>query len=210
MRLPRVLLADDHTLFTEALISLLKDRFEVVGAVEDGLQLIESAGRLRPEVIVADVSMPGLSGLEALRRLKAKPIDCKVILLTMHADARLAREALEAGASGFVLKHASGDELVTAINEVLQGRTFLTPALTKDVISLMSDVAEPSELQLTSRQREILRFIVDGKRMKEIASLLDLSTRTVETLKYELMRSLNVHSTAELVRYAIEHHLVVD
>jgi DNA-binding NarL/FixJ family response regulator len=210
MRLPRVLIADDHAIFTEGLVSLLKDRFDVVGTVGDGHQLVEAAGRLRPDVIVADVSMPVLTGLEALRRLKAKPLAAKVIVLTMHADARLAREALKAGASGFVLKQSSGDELVTAIQEVLQGRTYLTPALTKDVISLMSDVADPSEVEVTPRQREILRHIVKGKRMKEIAAALDLSTRTVETLKYELMRALNVHSTAELVRYAIERHLVSD
>jgi DNA-binding NarL/FixJ family response regulator len=207
MRRPKVLLADDHTIVVEGLKSLLKDQFELVGTVADGNQLIEAARKLRPDVIVTDLSMPVLSGLDALRRLKAERIDARVIFLTMHADARIATEAFRSGAAGFLLKHSAGEELVTAIEDVLQGRTYLTPLITKDVIANLTTASAPSEAPLTPRQREVLRLLADGKRMKEIAAILGLSTRTVETHKYEMMQALGVGSTAELVRYALTHGL---
>jgi DNA-binding NarL/FixJ family response regulator len=208
MRRATVLIADDHTIVLEGLVSLLKDGFDVVGAVGDGSRLVEEAARLRPDVIVTDISMPGASGLVALRRLKAARADVKVIVLTMHAEAELATEAMRAGASGYVVKQSAGEELVLAINEALRGRVYLTPAVTRDVIARMSEAEARPEANLTPRQREVLRLIVDGRRMKEIAAILKLSTRTVETHKYEMMETLGVQSTAELVRYAITHHLV--
>jgi DNA-binding NarL/FixJ family response regulator len=207
---PTVLLADDHVVFTDGIQKILSERFDVVGTVVDGRSLFEAATRLRPDVIVADISMPTLSGLDALRQLKAKHDGVRMVFLTMHADARLAAEAFRLGARGFVLKHSSGDELVRAIDEVLQGHKYMSAALTDEVLALMSARSEPSAgVELTSRQREVLRLIVNGQRMKEIAASLQLSPRTVETIKYEMMRDLNVHSTPELVRYAIEHRLVV-
>jgi len=208
MRLPSVMLVDDHGVFTDAIVRLLEGRFEVVGTVADGSLLVDAADRLRPDVIVMDISMPKLSGIEAMRRLKANYSESKVIFLTMHSDPKLATEALRLGAKGFVLKQSSGEELVSALEAVFQGRTYLTPALTEDVLALMGGAAEPSGVELSSRQKEVLRLIVNGQRMKEIAAGLNLSTRTVETMKYDMMRALNVHSTAELVRYAIEHRLV--
>jgi DNA-binding NarL/FixJ family response regulator len=206
---PTVLLADDHVVFTDGIQKILSERFDVVGTVVDGRSLFEAATRLHPDVIVADISMPTLSGLDALRQLKAKHDGVRMVFLTMHADARLAAEAFRLGARGFVLKHSSGDELVRAIDEVLQGHKYMSAALTDEVLALMSARSEPSGVELTSRQREVLRLIVNGQRMKEIAASLQLSPRTVETIKYEMMRDLNVHSTPELVRYAIEHRLVV-
>lgn len=207
MRLPRVLIVDDHKLFAEGLAQILKGRVEIVDAVSDGSLLVEAAARLRPDVVLLDVSMPNVGGLEALKRLKARDRDCKVIVLTMHADARLATEALKAGASGYVLKEASGDELLTAVNAVLDGRTFLTSMLTKDVLTMMSAPADRDRVELTPRQRDVLRLIVEGRRVKEIASLLELSPRSVEAIKYRMMQELDLHSTAALVRYAIEHNL---
>ena len=209
MRLPTVMLADDHVVFTDGVVRLLHDRFEVVGSVADGSELPDAVRRLHPDVVVMDISMPRLSGLEALRRLKANHDESRVIILTMHADPRLAAEALRSGAKGFVLKHSSGQELVDAIDAVLQGRTYLTPALTEGVLALMSGPADPAAVELSPRQREVLRLIVNGQRVKEIASTLGLSPRTVESVKYEMMRALNIHSTAELVKYALEHQLVV-
>ncbi|MGE5306026.1 MAG: response regulator [Alphaproteobacteria bacterium] len=207
-RRPKVLLADDHAVVAEGLGALLKDHFDLVGIVGDGSALIEVARRLRPDVIVADIAMPVMSGLEALRKLKAGKSDAKVIFLTMHADAQLATEAFRAGASGYVLKHSAGEELITAIREVLQGRIYLTPLITKDVITTLTEPASKPAAKLTPRQQEVLRLIAEGRRMKEIAAILDLSTRTVETHKYEMMRTLGVESTAELVRYAIQIGLV--
>jgi DNA-binding NarL/FixJ family response regulator len=207
MRRATVLLADDHVIVTDGLFSLLKEQFEVVGAVGNGNQLVAEATRLRPDVIVADISMPELSGLEAMRQLKARRIDAKVIFLTMHGDPHIATEAVRAGASGYVLKHSAGEELVTAIEQVLQGRSYLTPLIVREVVAGLAVPA--GVVELTSRQREVLRFIVEGRRTKEIAAMLKLSPRTVETHKYELTRALGVQSTAELVRYAIEHKLVV-
>ena len=203
-----VLLADDHTIVAQGLASLLRDDFDLVGIVGDGKALIDAAQRLRPDVIVADMAMPVMDGLEALHRLKAARLDVKVIFLTMHADAQLATEALRAGASGYVLKHSAGEELITAIQEVLQGRTYLTPLIAKDVITSLMAPEKQATVTLTPRQREVLRLIAEGRRMKEIAATLQLSTRTVETHKYDMMRALGVQSTAELVRYAIDLGLV--
>ena len=208
MRQPRVLLADDHVVFTEGIVRILADRFEVVGTVTDGGLLADAAARLRPDVIVADISMPTVSGLEALRQLKPHQVDSRVIFLTMHADPSLAAEAFKLGAKGFVLKQSSADELVKAIEAVLAGHKYMSAALTDDVLTLMAEAPAAGGLQLTPRQKEVLRLIVNGHRMKEIASHLNLSPRTVETIKYEMMRDLKVHSTPELVRYAMEHRLV--
>jgi DNA-binding NarL/FixJ family response regulator len=206
-RRTRVLLADDHAIVAEGLATLLKGHFDLVGIVGNGNELIDLARKLRPDVIVADIAMPVLSGLEALRRLKATRSEAKVIFLTMHADAQLATEAFRAGASGYVLKQSAGEELIAAIQEVLQGRTYLTPLMTKDVIANFTETTPPA-VKLTPRQREVLRLIAEGRRMKEIAAILELSTRTVETHKYEMMRGLGVESTAELVRYAVQIGLV--
>jgi len=198
-----VLLADDHAMVVEGLAVLLKERFDLVGTVGDGNALLEAARKLRPDVIIADVEMPVLSGLEALRRLTAAKSPAKIIMLTMHPDAELATEAFRAGASGYVLKVSAGEELVTAIQEVVQGRMYLTPLITKGVIATFMEPEPKDAVRLTPRQREVLRFIAEGRRMKEIAAILQLSTRTVVTHKYEMMRSLGVESTVELVRYAL-------
>jgi two-component system, NarL family, response regulator NreC len=209
MRSTTVLIADDHAIVAQGIASLLKAHgFDVVGTVGDGQQLVTEATRLRPDVIVTDVSMPGLTGLDVLARLKAERIDSRIIVLTMHNDGELATRALRAGASGFLLKDSAGEELVSAIEQVVQGRVYLTPAVTKDVMERMQTAPAVAGPPLTERQREVLRLIVEGRRMKEIAASLNLSTRTVETHKYEMMQVLGVHSTAELVRYALERRLV--
>jgi DNA-binding NarL/FixJ family response regulator len=211
MRRNTVLLGDDHAIVMEGLARLLKDHdFDVVGAVGDGQALVDEAKRLRPDVIVTDLSMPGLSGLDVLARLKAEGIDSKVIVLTMHKDADLATVAMRGGASGFLLKESAGDELLAAIRQALQGGVYLAPALTRDVMERMTGSSGASEPQLTVRQRDVLRLIVKGQRMKEIAANLGLSARTVETHKYEMMETLGLHSTAELVRYALDRRLNLD
>ena len=211
MRRNTVLIADDHTIVAEGLVTLLTDHdFDVVGTVADGRMLLEAAMRHRPDVIVTDLSMPELSGLEVLARLKAERIDSKVVVLTMHNNAELAVRAIRAGASGFLLKEAAGEELVTAIRQALQGRIYLTAAVTKDVIDGMAALRDRPGPDLTSRQRDVLRLLLKGQRMKEIAANLQLSPRTVETHKYELMEVLGVHSTAELVKYALEHRLILE
>ena len=207
-----VLVADDHAIVMEGLVSLLKEHdFDVVGAVGDGEKLIEAARRLKPDVIVTDLSMPGMTGLDVLVKLKDEKLDSKVVVLTMHNDAERATQALKSGASAFLLKESAGEELVNAIHQALQGRVYLTAAVTRSVIERMADSAgQVAASELTPRQLEVLRLIVKGLRMKEIASSLRLSTRTVETHKYEMMQVLGLHSTAELVRYAIERRLISD
>ena len=208
MRRIKILVADDHVVFTDGIVRILSERFDVVGAVTDGHALLEAAGTLFPDVIISDISMPTLSGLETLRQLKARHSNVAVILLTMHADAKLAADAFRLGAKGYVLKQSSGDELVKAVDAVLQGHNYLSSALTEEVMAVMSGADTANGPDLSARQTEVLRLIVNGQRMKEIASHLNLSPRTVETIKYEIMRALDVHSTAELVRYAIERKLV--
>lgn len=206
-----VLLADDHAMLREGLEKLLTEHgFDVVGTVATGDQLLDAARRRRPDVIVTDISMPGLSGLDVLARLKAERADSKIIVLTMHNDAELATRAARAGASGFLLKHAAGEELVTAIHQALQGLVYFAAEVTKGVMERLAAPSSPPEPMLTPRQLDVLRLILEGRRMKEIAAALDLSTRTVETHKYQMMEALGVSSTTELVKYAIEHRLITE
>jgi DNA-binding NarL/FixJ family response regulator len=170
--------------------------------------LMEVAARLRPDLILLDMSLPNGSGLDLLRDLKRARLESHVIILTMHRDPRLAAEALKAGASGFLLKEATADELMAAVDAVLDGRVYLTSALTAEVLSLMAAPAAPAGFRPTPRQRDVLRLVVQGQRVKGIAAALQLSPRSVEAVKYQIMQELNLHSTAALVRYALEHDLV--
>ncbi len=206
-----VLLADDHAIVTDGLSRILGEAgFEVVGAVRDGQSLIDAATRLHPDVIITDLSMPGLTGLDVLARLKSERFDSKVIVLTMHHDADLATDAMQGGASGFLLKESAGEEVLVAVRHALEGKVYITPAITKEVLERMAGASKIKEPHLTSRQRDVLRLIVKGQRMKEIAGNLGLSTRTVEGYKYEMMETLGVTSTAELVRYALDRRLNID
>jgi DNA-binding NarL/FixJ family response regulator len=202
-----VLLADDHEIVAEGLATLLQREFSLVGTVASGAELVEAARRLRPDVIVADVTMPGMSGLEALRRLKADGLASKVVFLTMHADAELAAAALRAGASGFVVKRAAGKELIAAIQTVLLGRKYVTPHLAQEVLEML---AEPRAAtgRLTPRQRDVIRLLAEGRTMKEIAATLQISPRTAETHKYQALEALGLKTTADLIRYAVEHGLI--
>jgi DNA-binding NarL/FixJ family response regulator len=169
---PTVLLADDHPVVAEGLASLLRDDFTLVGTVTDGASLLDAARRLGPDVIVTDVSMPGMSGLDALRRIRGDGLAVKVIFLTVHADVRLASEALRAGATGFVLKDAAGTELIAAIREVLRGRIYVTPRLAPDVLAALARPGVPAD-RLTVRQREVLRMIAAGRTIRRSARRWD-------------------------------------
>lgn len=211
MSRPRVLLADDHRLMAEGLRALLSPEFDLVGVVEDGLALLEAAGRLAPDVVVTDITMPRLGGIEALARLRRERPAVRVVILTMHHDAAYARRAMALGASGYVLKHAAPEELVLAIREALAGRSFVTPEV-NEVLSHAADrtsrhAADPAAA-ITPRQREVLRRLAEGRTAKEIGAELDISARTVETHKYELMQTLGIKTTAELVHFAIRQGLV--
>ena len=211
MTKPRVLLADDHRIVAEGLKGLLEEEFELVGIVEDGRAMVKAARELRPDVIVADISMPHLNGIDALAQLKHDNPKVRVVFLTMHRDVAYARRALEAGAAGFVLKHSAPAELVLALRAALQGRTFVAPDLAAELLRTAKQegkgAADPVAA-LTPRQREILQLHAEGKSAKEIAAVLGLSARTVEDHKYRLMESLGIENSAELVHFAIKHGLV--
>jgi DNA-binding NarL/FixJ family response regulator len=210
-RRPRVLLADDHLLVAEALKSLLTPEFDLVGVVEDGRALLEATARLRPDVIVADVTMPHLNGIDALVQLRQGGDRTPVVFLTMHRDVTFARRALDVGASGFVLKHSASVELVAAIRAALQGKTYLTPQLAAEVLEAMKEGPEQSGdpvASLTPRQREVLQLLAEGRSAKEIAASLGISARTVEFHKYQMMETLDLHTNAELIHFAIKHGLV--
>jgi DNA-binding NarL/FixJ family response regulator len=205
---PKVLLADDHALIAEGLARLIGDVADLVGQVNDGLRLVEEARRLRPDIIVADITMPGMSGIDAMRKLKAEGSASRFIFLTIHTEARLAAEAMRAGASGYLLKQAAGTELFDAVQAVMSGRTYLTPLITGEVLQRLTSPPDAAERELTPRQREVLRLLAEGKRMKEIASELGISVRTVENHKAQLLQVLSLGSTADLVRFAIKQHIV--
>ncbi len=204
MKKPRVLLADDHVLVAEGLKSLLADHVELVGTVEDGRALVKAAIRLQPEVILLDISMPGLHGIEAARQLRKCVPRARLIFVTQHADAIYVDEALRIGVSGYVLKRSAVTELVTAIENVRQGRTYITPLLNRSLAHHHPLRGEPADtVELTSREREVLQLISEGRSAKEIASELKVSVKTVQFHKYNLTRKLGLHTTAELVKYAV-------
>jgi DNA-binding NarL/FixJ family response regulator len=211
MKKPRVLLADDHQIVIEGLKSLLGGEFEVVGSVEDGRALVDQAAALHPDVIVVDISMPKLNGIEAARQIKKTDKDVKIVFLTMHLDATYAADAFEAGASGFVLKHSAPSELTTAIHEAMKGQTYVTPLIAGDLIRTCREGDSPEKdlfKKISPRQREILQLLAEGKSGKEIASILSISARTVEFHKYRMMEQLHIKTSAELVQYAVKHGII--
>ena len=211
MRKPTVLLADDHKIVLDGLSSLLAAEFDLVGAVTNGLDLVERVRQLQPDLVVADISMPLLNGIDALRQLKESHPDVKVILLTMHPDVTYLSRALEVGAAGYVLKHAASDELITALRLALRGEVFISPELKHESLVERLDVTRrilKQTIEPTPRQRQVLQLLAEGKSAKEIGALLEISARTVETHKYKMMDDLGVKTTAELVRHAIRLGLV--
>lgn len=212
MKRLRVLLADDHRIVAEGLRSLLEPEFELAGIVEDGRALIKAAEKLLPDVIVADISMPLLNGIEAVRQIKKINPDIKVVFLTMHSDVTYAAKAFEVGASGYVLKHSAPSELITAIRAAVKGQTYVSPMIAGE---LMQSYKEGVHLQqagigkLTPRQKEVLQLLAEGHSAKKIADILCISPRTVEFHKYKMMEQLNLKTSAELVRYAIKHGIVM-
>lgn len=208
MARPRILIADDHPMVAAGLRRIVDEEAEVVAVAGDGGQLVELALRHAPEIVISDINMPVMSGLEAMQRLKAGGLRAKFIFLTLHTEARLAASALHAGASGYLLKQSAAEELVEAIRAVAGGLTYLTPLITRDVLWALTPSEESVGPALTPRQREVLQLIAEGKRMKEIAAALDISVRTVEVHKRELMQSLGLETTAALIRFAIRQGLV--
>ncbi len=208
MNRPRVLLADDHTMILAGLRSLLESDFDLVGTAEDGRALVEAATHLKPDVILMDISMPIMNGLEAARQLKRLVPQSKIIFLTMHGDVSYVKEAFRVGASGYLIKRSAAPELLSAIHEVLKGRTYVTPLVTKDMLDSFFEPTTPLDklnCKLTPRQREVLQLVAEGHSNKEIATILGVSTKTVEFHKYNLMQALGIRTTAELTQYAIRH-----
>jgi DNA-binding NarL/FixJ family response regulator len=211
MNKPRILIADDHAILAEGLRSLLEPEFEVVGVVSDGRELIAAARKLKPELIIADVSMPSLNGIEAVAQLREQGADAKVVFLTMHRDVAYARRAMEAGAVGFVVKHSLASELVTAVREALQGRTYVTPIIAGELLQSYRNgdpETRDSAQRLTGRQREVLQLFAEGHSAKEVAALLKISIRTAEAHKAHIQEALGLKTTAELVQYAIRNGVI--
>ena len=207
MTRPRLLLADDHRIFTEGLKQLLEPEFDLLKIVEDGHQLLAAARKLEPDVIVADISMPLLNGLEALEELKQNDPDVRVVFLTMHENPAYAIRALDAGALGYVVKQSAVRELVRAIRSAAAGHVFVSPAVAAKIKKIRLEGKEPDidpAQRLTLRQREILRLLADGLSAKQIAHVLDISQRTVESHKYTMMQALGISTSAELVRFALQ------
>ena len=213
MTRPRILMADDHSLVLAGLRRLVEEEGDVVGTVEDGRALVEEAQRLRPDLILLDISMPLLNGLDAARQLTKLVPDSKLIFLTMHATPTYVAEAFKAGAAGYLIKQSAAAELKQAIQAVQRGQHYMTPSVTKD---MLGTTLHPSEgpvckrpvTALTPRQREVLQLIAEGKGTKAIASILHISVKTVEFHRTRLMEELNLHSAAELTKYAVSEGLV--
>jgi DNA-binding NarL/FixJ family response regulator len=210
MKCPRILLADDHTMLLDAFRRLLEPRCEIVGTAADGRTLLDLATSTRPDVIVLDISMPRLNGIDAFRQLRSKMPDLKFVFLTVNEDPDIAAQAINLGASGYLLKSSAAGELFTAIERALAGKIYITTLLTKGVpLSVfLSQAAKPDVEKLTLRQREVLQLLAEGRAMKEIADLLNVTARTVAFHKYTIMEQLGAKTTAELVQYALEHGML--
>jgi DNA-binding NarL/FixJ family response regulator len=210
MSRPSVLLADDHTLLLEAFEKLLAEDCDVVGMVADGRALVAAALRLKPDVVVADIAMPLLNGLDAARQIKQLLPETRIVFLTMNEDPDLAAEAFRAGASGYLLKRSAASELLTAIREVVQRRSYVTPLVTEGLVGSMlhGGAAQRPATQLTTRQREVIQLLAEGHSMKEVAAILSIATRTVAFHKYRVMEQLQIKTTAELIQFAIKQHIV--
>ena len=208
MNKPRVLIADDHRLFLEGLKGIVEDHCEIIASVTDGREVVSTAAKLHPDIIFLDIAMPLLNGIEATRQIKRANPRIQIIVVTMQLSRDYVREAFEAGASGYVLKQAAASELLAALRDVEQGRFFVSPLIADRFLGRSLEPHEdPSKLfsALTPRQREVLQLVAEGKSAKEIAALLFISVKTVEFHKKHLMEELNLRSSADLVRYAVEH-----
>jgi DNA-binding NarL/FixJ family response regulator len=207
----RILIADDHNLVAELCKKLLETEFEVVGVVPDGRALVRAAVELNPDVIVLDIAMPLLNGLDAGRRVKQMLPAVKLVYLTMNSDPEVAAETLVRGASGYLLKTCAAAEMVLAVRQVLQGKTYLCKSLSRDTIDCLrwerKKLVDESE-RLTGRQREVLQLLAEGKVMKEVGDILNMTTRTVAYHKYRMMAVLGVRNTADLFKYAVRNHIV--
>jgi len=211
MSKPRVLLADDHTLVLDGFRKLLEDRCEIVGVAEDGRTLLRLARDLQPDIVTLDISMPQLNGIDAARQLKKFLPLTKLIFVTMHADPAYVNEAFKAGASGYLLKRSAGSELLQAIQSAMDGQCYVTPLVAKGLVKSVITGGKPVVLKdepLTARQREVLQLVAEGMTVKEIASTLNISPKTVEFHKSQLMAQLDLHTTAELTKYALAHGLI--
>ena len=210
MNRPKILLADDHVLLAQALEHLLQAEFDVVGTVADGRALLKAAGEMSPDVVVVDIGMPLLNGLDAAEQLKTLHPGIKVIILTQNREPRFAVEAFRRHASGYLLKDSAASELITAIRQALRGNTYVSPSIAKDMLDEMAspEVGQLTLRQLSSREREVLQLLAEGRSMKEVAAVLDISPRTVEFHKYRIMELLHVKTNAELVQQAIKLGLI--
>lgn len=206
----RILIADDHTLVADLCKKLLEAEFDVVGTVGDGRAPLQSAVDLKPDVIVVDVAMPILNGLDAGQQVKQMVPAVKLVYLTMNPDPEVAAEAFRRGASGYLLKTCAADQMVIAVRKVLRGMSYLSPQLSKETVSYLrkQSMLQEEQERLTERQREVLQLLAEGKVMKEVAGVLNLTTRTVAFHKYRIMEVLGARSTAELVRYAVRNHMI--
>jgi DNA-binding NarL/FixJ family response regulator len=208
---PRILIADDHNLVAELCKRLLETEFDVVGTVSNGRALVRAVGELKPDVVVLDVAMPVLNGLDAGRQVKEMLPAVKLVFLTMNPDVEVAAEAFRRGASGYLLKTCAAAELVVAVRDVLRGKSFVSSALSRETISFLrrrNKKMVNEDQRLTERQREVLQLLAEGKVMKEVSDILHMSTRTVAYHKYRMMEVLGAKSNAELVKYAVRHHIV--
>jgi DNA-binding NarL/FixJ family response regulator len=205
---PRFLIADDHALFAETLRVFLEKTYPVVGIVHDGLAMVVEAIRVRPDIIVVDVGMPLLNGLDAAQKIKSQAPNIKFLFLTMQDDPNLAAAALELGPIGFVLKHSTGQELLNAVDHIVRGKSYLTPSLRAEDWFATKARARQFSKQLTARQTEVLQLFAEGRSIKEIAGVLNISEKTVQFHKHNIQESLNMHNNADLVLFALKKGLI--
>jgi DNA-binding NarL/FixJ family response regulator len=206
---PRILLADDHALVLEGFCRILQEHYELVGTAGDGYALLAAAKIVQPDIVILDISMPLLNGIDTAAQLKNICPTAKIIIVTMHAGADYVRSAFEAGASAYVLKGSAVDELEQAIRAVLGGHSYITPLITKELVDVYLSTASEKPKGLTPRQREVLRFLAEGRTAKEIANLLNITSRTVEFHKAQMMDHLHLKTTADLIKYALTHGIVI-